>query len=328
MRSHSTRPRTRSSAPASTAARTAAVWSMSSVPWLMRRTLRPGSVGAGGRSASVGAVRVATFNLLSGRSVTDGQVRAADLTRGGNSAGRRRRRAAGGRPCAGPVGRRRPDRAGGRGTGRGVEPVRAGRRRDTGRRLDRVDVGRRVAGRRTGVRHRDGVAAAGAVVAGTPVRAGAARDAAARARQPRADPRPRRAADRAGSRRAGPGRADDGDQRAPVVRAGLERPAAARHHPVGAVAAGAAAAARRPQPARRRAPAGHRLVAAGPGADVPVVATAGAVRPRARGHPDGRHRRAGAAAPGQRPLRPRGGPRVTGRRSSPAAGAAPSSARD
>ena len=75
MRSHSTRSATKSSAPASTASRTAAVWSLASVRWLMRRTLRPGVSVLRGPSASVGAMRVATFNLLHGRSLTDGQVR-------------------------------------------------------------------------------------------------------------------------------------------------------------------------------------------------------------------------------------------------------------
>ena len=52
--------------------------------------------------ASVGPVRVATFNLLHGRSLTDGSVDESALRRGRGDTGRRRRRAAGGRPRPGP----------------------------------------------------------------------------------------------------------------------------------------------------------------------------------------------------------------------------------
>ena len=61
-------------------------------------------------SASVGPVRLATFNLLGGRSVAHGARRGGRAAVGGVVAGRRRRGAAGGRPGAAAIAPRRPDR--------------------------------------------------------------------------------------------------------------------------------------------------------------------------------------------------------------------------
>ena len=279
----------------------------------MRRTLRPGSADAGGRSASVGPVRVATFNLLHGRSVTDGQVEAADL------------RAAAAALDADVVGLQEVDRA---------QPRSLRRRPDRGRR-------RRAGRARTGASSRRCTAR----------RADAGWTASTRGRRQRRTTGPATASGWSRDCRcsrgtyAGSGRRRSGMPLMVPGTRGLTHVATSRGSRVAAVLDGPAGpltvvdahlsfvpgwnvaqlralarwardVARRrgccsaTSTCRGRCPRlSTRLGAARAGGDVPLVASARAVRPRARGHPDAGHRRAGATAPGERSLRPCGGRR-------------------
>ena len=176
-------------------------------------------------------------------------------------------------------------------------------RADRHARLRLAGGGRRRARRRRRLRHRVGEPGAGRTLGDDPARR--IPDAAARARPDAPAALPARGGRTEGGDRcgagAGPSRPDGGEH-APVVRAGVEPGSAAAPQPGAPALPSTAGPARRPEPAR----AGHvratRLADARPRLDVSGRRTAGAARPCAAGHPaEGPGRR--RPPPSSRPTR-------------------------
>jgi hypothetical protein len=183
-------------------------------------------------------------------------------------------RAAGGRPQPAPQRKGRPGCGCRRRTERAVVAVRPNARRDS------ADVGARgILGRlsRLGARRRARLQTAGAALGRPQVPAGVGQPAAEGRRSERSDSRARSAPGRVGCGRHRTGRTIHRRHRTSLVRSRLERSAATGDHALARHDAAAPRVGRRPQPARSRARLTDRLGGPRSSADLPVLATSGAV---------------------------------------------------